>query len=159
MRKPSLLDKCRPTTTAGKPAISQRVRLGFCKDQRSGGSLPSLKPGEILGAGALAECFTGCWGDAFERGVWLGFPCADGPSSCVGTLLVLEPAVFVEPMLLAIVVSPGPRRPETYHSLAGFAAWGRGSWRADWPRMGLGDALNRASPSDVLTKHEHNLSL
>jgi hypothetical protein len=80
-------------------------------DQRSGGSLPSLKPGEILGAGALAECFTGCWGAVFGRGVWL---------------LVLEPAVFVEPMLLAIVVSPGPRRPETYHSFAGFAAWARG---------------------------------
>jgi hypothetical protein len=25
------------------------------RDQRSGGSLPSLKPGEILGAGALAD--------------------------------------------------------------------------------------------------------
>jgi hypothetical protein len=50
----------------------------------------------------LAECFTECWGDVFGRGVWLA----------VGTFLVLEPAVFVEPMLLAIVVSPGPRRPE-----------------------------------------------
>jgi hypothetical protein len=96
-------------------------------DQRSGGSLPSLKPGEILGAVAWAECFTGCWGDVFERGVWLGFPGADGPSSCVGTVLVLKPAVFVEPMLLAIVVSPGPRPPETYHSFAGFAAWARGA--------------------------------
>ena len=93
------------------------------EDQRSGGSLPSLKPGEILGAAALAECFTGCWGDVFGCGVWLGFPCPGGPSSCVGTFLVLEPAVFVEPPLLAIVVSPGPRRPETYHSFAGFAAW------------------------------------
>ena len=81
-------------------------------DQRSGGSLPSLKPGEILGAGALAECFTGCWGAVFGRGVWL---------------LVLEPAVFVEPMLFAMVVSPGPRRPEAYHSFAGFAAWARGA--------------------------------
>jgi hypothetical protein len=94
----------------------------FGEDQRSSGSLPSLKPGEILGSVALAECFTGCWGDVFG-GVWLGFPCADGPSSCVGTFLVLEPAVFVEPTLLAIIVSPGPRRPETYHSFAGFAAW------------------------------------
>jgi hypothetical protein len=51
------------------------------------------------GAVALAECFTGCWGDVFGRGVWLG----------VGTFLVLEPAVFVEPMLSAIVMSPGPR--------------------------------------------------
>ena len=94
----------------------QTLFPGFGKDQ-SGGSLPSLKPGEILGAVALAECFTGCWGDVFGRGVWLG----------VGTFLVLEPAVFVEPMLLAIVVSPGPRRPETYHSFAGFAAWARGA--------------------------------
>jgi hypothetical protein len=81
---------------------------------RSGGSLPSLKPGEILGAGALAECFTGCWGDGFGRVFWLGFPCA-------------EPAIFVEPMLLAIVVSPRPRRPETYDSFASFAAWARGT--------------------------------
>jgi hypothetical protein len=52
----------------------------------------------------LAECFTGCWGDVFGRGVWLG----------VGTSLVLEPAVFVEPMLLAIVVSPGPDIPQLH---------------------------------------------
>ena len=31
----------------------------------------------------------------------------------MGTFLVLEPAVFVEPMLLAIVVSPGPHWPTT----------------------------------------------
>ena len=38
-------------------------RVGLDVDQRSGGSLPSLKPGEILGAGALAAfgggAFTG----------------------------------------------------------------------------------------------------
>jgi hypothetical protein len=49
----------------GKPTISRRVRLSFGENQRSGGSLPSLKPGEILGAVALAECFTGCWGNVF----------------------------------------------------------------------------------------------
>ena len=108
-------------------ARSGTERTAGSHDQRSGGSLPSLKPGEILGAGALAECFTGCWGAVFGRGVWLGFPCADGPSSCLGTFLVLEPVVFVEPMLLAIVVSPGPRRPETYHSFVGVAAWARGA--------------------------------
>src|ERR1700733_2673084 len=97
-------------------ARSGTERTAGSHDQRSGGSLPSLKPGEILGAGAV-----------FGRGVWLGFPCPDGPSSCLGTFLVLEPVVFVEPMLLAIVVSPGPRRPETYHSFVGFAAWARGA--------------------------------
>ena len=81
--------------TAGRP--DRHFFPGFGKNQ-SGGSLPSLKPEEILGAVALAECFTGCWGDVFGRGVWLG----------VGTFLVLEPAVFVEPMLFAMVVSPGP---------------------------------------------------
>ena len=81
------------------PGLQRR----FGKDQRSGGSLPSLKPGEILGAVALAACFTGCLGAVFGRGVWL---------------LVFEAAVFVEPVLLAIVVSPGPRRLETYHSFA-----------------------------------------
>jgi hypothetical protein len=84
------------------PGLQRR----FSRDQRSGGSLPNLKPGEILGAVALVACFTGCWGDVFGRGVWL---------------LVFEPAVFVEPVLLAIVASPGPRRPETYHSFAGSA--------------------------------------
>ena len=93
-------------------ANSAPDRLGFGEDQRSGGSLPSLKPGEILGAGALVECFTGWWGEGFGRGVWLGFPRAEGPSSCGGTSLAL----------LAIVVSPGPRRLVTYPRFAGFAA-------------------------------------
>ena len=114
--------EARPRPAPVEPGLLPLAPVGQA-DQRSGASLPSLKPGEILGAVALAECFTGCWGDVFGRGVCLGFPWADGPSSCVGTFLVREPAVFVEPLLLAIVVSPGPRRPETYHILPDFAAW------------------------------------
>ena len=36
-------------------ARSGTERTAGSHDQRSGGSLPSLKPGEILGAGALAD--------------------------------------------------------------------------------------------------------
>ena len=67
----------------------------------------------------LGRTFSGVASGSEFRRRWLEF--------CVGTFLVLEPAVFVEPMLLAIVVSPGPRwRKHTTASTA-LPRWGTGN--------------------------------